>query len=338
VVKFSSRMPKVLKPKQKKHKTNLPVAIVYLILAAAGFILWPSYVPAPEYFGINQDATNEDHMKTLREKAPGAVKSFRFIAFGDNRAGVLYTNQATKAIFEKMRGEENISFALNTGDISFNSREKDYIAHKRLTDGLPFPMLNVLGNHDVHQDGRRHFARYVGGSDFVFTYGPAYFVFMDNASGKFDENQQAWLREKLTSGQAYPLQIVVVHRPPFNPHYDPDKPLDFANYRDRTGWWDYGETFQNMYEEYGVDLVVAGHFHYFNEQTVNGVQYITTGGGGIIITEGKGGHLHYVVISVTNDRIDYELRIVDPPLWQYVFYYFWKDLFHRLASGVASLF
>jgi 3',5'-cyclic AMP phosphodiesterase CpdA len=232
-----------------------------------------------------------------------------------------------------MQNETEIAFAVNTGDLSFDSREEDFLDYKKLSDMLPFPMLDVLGNHDVFKNGRNYFAKYCGTSDFTFTYGSAYFLFLDNASGKFDEGQIDWLRQKLMDAQKYPYTIVVAHRPPFNPHYDPEEPLDFKNFREHTGWWDFGEAFQKLYEEFGVDLVIAGHFHYFSDTELNGVRYLVTGGGGIIITEGEGGFHHYLLITVSPAGITYELKKVEPPAWQYAFYYFWKNCIYRITSS-----
>jgi len=231
-----------------------------------------------------------------------------------------------------MKKESGITFALNTGDVSFDSRASDYRRYHELTDLLPFPMLNVIGNHDVKKDGRELFGHHFGRSDFAFAYGPAYFIFYDNGSGKFDENQLTWLRKKLTEGQDYSFRIVVTHRPPFDPHFDPTQPLDFENFRARTGWWDYAETIQKIYEEYNVTMVIAGHYHYFNHTRLRGIDYLTTGGGGIIITEGEGGFHHYVVITIRDNHVGYELRVVSPPPWQKLTYYLWKDIFYELKN------
>jgi hypothetical protein len=61
-----------------------------------------------------------------------------------------------------------------------------------------------------------------------------------------------------------------------------------------------------------------------------GVKYIVTGGGGMIthIPSPDGGYLHYLVVRVNGDYVDYEVRKVFPPLWEFFAYYMWKDLYY----------
>lgn len=70
------------------------------------------------------------------------------------------------------------------------------------------------------------------------------------------------------------------------------------------------------------------------KKTFNDVKYIISAGGGVPtnIPSPDGGFLHYVVVRVNGDYIDYEIRKIFPPLWEYVTYYFWKDTFYFLKG------
>ena len=72
----------------------------------------------------------------------------------------------------------------------------------------------------------------------------------------------------------------------------------------------------------------------FKEAEFGGVKYIISGGGGMLthIPSEDGGYLHYIVVRVYGDYVDFEVRKVFPPLWEYFTYYMWKELFYSLKS------
>jgi hypothetical protein len=48
------------------------------------------------------------------------------------------------------------------------------------------------------------------------------------------------------------------------------------------------------------------------------------------IPDSDGGYLHYVVVRVNGDYVDYEVRKVFPPFWEFVTYYMWKEAMYAL--------
>ena len=101
-------------------------------------------------------------------------------------------------------------------------------------------------------------------------------------------------------------------------------------YRPELSPWSY--RLMKLFEKYKVDMVMAGHEHMFRERTLGGVRYLISGGGGMVmqVPESEGGYLHYVVVRVYGDYFDYEVRKVFPPVWEYLTYYMWKELFYTL--------
>ncbi len=87
-------------------------------------------------------------------------------------------------------------------------------------------------------------------------------------------------------------------------------------------------------ERYKVDIVFTGHEHMFKKDVYGPVRYITSGGGGIPthFPRQDGGYLHYVVVRVYGDYVDYEVRKIFPPFWEFLTYYIWKDLFYLLKD------
>ena len=54
---------------------------------------------------------------------------------------------------------------------------------------------------------------------------------------------------------------------------------------------------QPLCETYGIDIVFAGHNHYYARANVNGIHHITTGGGGAPIRTPETGYPNIVTIS-----------------------------------------
>lgn len=80
------------------------------------------------------------------------------------------------------------------------------------------------------------------------------------------------------------------------------------------------ERFQPLAEQYGVDLVINGHNHYYLRCVVNGIPHITTGGGGapLYSPNMSAGYLaaaestkHFTEIVVNGDDIKVVARRTD---------------------------
>ena len=75
----------------------------------------------------------------------------------------------------------------------------------------------------------------------------------------------------------------------------------------------------------------------FKEENFGGVKYITSGGGGMLthFPDPDGGYLHYLVVRVYGDYIDYEVRKIFPPVWEFFTYYMWKNAFYFLQNALS---
>ena len=88
----------------------------------------------------------------------------------------------------------------------------------------------------------------------------------EGGTGQYD-----WLESTLQDfasfGQPPRWKIVQMHAP----LYSPDSCRNQID----------GQTYlPPLFEEYGVDIVLSGHEHYYARKTVNGIPYVITGGGG----------------------------------------------------------
>lgn len=114
--------------------------------------------------------------------------------------------------------------------------------------------------------------------------------------------------------------MIVHHCPPYTNGWDSDGyagDMDTRNY------------LVPLYEQYGVDLVIAGHTHDYERGILNGVHYVITGGGGSgldhKVNDFQHIHIynaiyHYIQMDISKNNIVYEVfdtlgNIVDDTLF-----------------------
>lgn len=166
------------------------------------------------------------------------------------------------------------------------------------------PYATCMGNHE--RSGALftkyfpypfHAARY-----WSFDYGPAHFVvvdqFVDFGAGSA---QYAWMHSDLASTTKR-WRFVVLHEPGWSAGGGHGNNVTVQ--RD----------IQPLCKQYGVAIVFAGHNHYYARAVVDGVEHITTGGGGAplytpnpkaanVVTASRA--YHYCAIRMDGDRLSF---------------------------------
>jgi hypothetical protein len=109
---------------------------------------------------------------------------------------------------------------------------------------------------------------FVGDRYWSFDYGPAHFVMMDQYTQYGPGSPQlAWIESDLASTDK-PWRFICLHEPGWSAgggHANDSAVQDYI---------------QPLCEVYGVAIVFGGHNHYYARAEVDGVEHITTGGGG----------------------------------------------------------
>lgn len=199
-----------------------------------------------------------------------------FWGFSDSQVNVEVHDSIAAAILKEMSNEPGSqSFVFDAGDIMNEASE----ANLQQTEFDPkwqnirrlareVPVINAMGNHD----GTRLFLKYfpypyTDSFDWSFDYGPAHFVVIDLYSD-VDENSPRWqwLKDDLSS-TTREWKFILLHEPGWSagPHEN-------------------NETVQKVIHpiavRHGVDIVFSGHNHYYAHSEMDGITYLTTGGGG----------------------------------------------------------
>lgn len=208
------------------------------------------------------------------ETAVTTGTAFRFVAYGDTRSQPREHAAVIDAIIAS-----GPRIVLHTGD--FVDRGSRYRLWEQEFFGPAAPLLkNValfpsLGNHeenshwyydlfDTPEGGGDHNERW-----YSFDYGNCHFtVLCSETSYAPGSDQYAWLVSDLQSASNEWL-FVVLHRPPYSSgaHGGIESPNLETH-------------LVPLFEQYGVDMVFAGHDHHYERSYKNGVYYIVAGGGG----------------------------------------------------------
>jgi len=269
--------------------------------------------------------TNEMVREKLKaEKSP----YFAFIVISDTASGMFFTESATLKMVSGINREDRfkkipIDFVINIGDITFRGRPSHYDNYLKIKSMLKYPVIDVKGNHDDDFEKEAGscaiFNKYCGREEFSFVDRNSYFIVLDDSNGNFTDDQFTWFESELKKAKHYAHTFVFMHKPPFNPYQQ-------SWYRVETNPWHY--RFLKLCEEYGVSIVFSGHENVSRAAEFGGVKYIVCGGGGTLLIQPswEGGFLNYIFVKVNRDYVDYEIRKIQPPLWQFFFYYMWKDL------------
>lgn len=294
------------------------VTAVYSLVPVA--VLYLRSDPAPY---TNQQAT---------EKLKGNKgEHFEFIVLGDNHAGLIFNDSAALKLAHSINREDRfkkvpVDFAVISGDITNRGSKWDYRIFNKVRASIRRPVMCAIGNHDDNDDrgeDTTYFEKYAGKKEFSFADRNSYFIVINTSSGEVTDPQFSWLEEELKKSSAYQHRFIICHKPPISPYQQ-------SWYRPEVDPWAY--RFMKLCEKYKVDIVFSGHEHMFKEMSFGGVKYIVSGGGGMLIQfpDRDGGFLHYVAVRVYGDYVDYEVRKICPPLWEFLLYYLWKDAFYIL--------
>jgi 3',5'-cyclic AMP phosphodiesterase CpdA len=225
------------------------------------------------------------------------------VGTGDER------ERATAAVMAEFEEEREFDALLLLGDNVYPSGDPDELD---ATVFEPFAsvlddstdLVSVLGNHDVRDDNGDRQAAALGMPDrwYATEIDDVLIVALDS-NRPDDPDQLAWLSDTLESGDAR-WTIVILHHPPFSSgYYGSDGDVQAA--------------FAPLFEQHGVDLVLAGHEHdYQRTEQINGVTYVVSGAAALTRRTGRSGFTeaawsthHFVDVAVWPDRL--QLRAVN---------------------------
>jgi len=218
------------------------------------------------------------HKGSFRSAPDTNETNIKFFAYGDTRSNPDINNQVSATMIETYLADEDFqSVVIFVGDFVYDGDlesqwdsqffDQSYTNIQKMLSTVPYQ--SCMGNHE---ESGVLFMKYfpypfVAGRYWSFDYGPAHFAVVDQyTSYSPGSSQLTWLENDLAY-TTKPWKFVYLHEPGWSA----------GGHSNNTGVQNY---IQPLCEQYGIPIVFGGHNHYYARAEVNGVQHITTGGGG----------------------------------------------------------
>jgi hypothetical protein len=202
----------------------------------------------------------------------------KFMVYGDSRSNPGTHDQVCGAIVDTYTGAPGFrTFVLHAGDIigdgdSVYSWAADLFSPdlkniRRML--LDVPLMACMGNHEESGILFRKYLPYdfSRGRYYDFTWGPAHVIVVDQYTSLVKGSAQyEWVVDKLQASDRT-WRFLLLHEPGWAAGgHDNNRQVQ--------------EVLHPLCVEYGVAMVFNGHAHSYSRAVVDGVQYVTTGGGG----------------------------------------------------------
>jgi predicted phosphodiesterase len=200
---------------------------------------------------------------------PVSKNSVQFLAIGDTGTGDRAQNEVA-GIVTKAHAVFPFTFAIMLGDNLYGSeRPQDYakkfeLPYKTLLDAK-VEFYAALGNHDdPNQTLYKPFSMN-GERFYTFKKGPVRFFVLD--SNYFDKKQADWLEQAL-KGSTDDWKIAYFHHPLYSSGARHGSEVDLRT------------QLEPLFLKYGVQVVFAGHEHFYERlKPQKGIHYFVNGGG-----------------------------------------------------------
>lgn len=215
------------------------------------------------------------HLKSKSFKTlPNHNKGYNFFLYGDSRALINRHSHIIKQMMEDPY-RENALFALHAGDFVNYGYDWELWNTNFFEAASPLfqelPIIPVPGNHEQNQPYYYDYFDLPHNEAFyTFVQGPAqYFAINSNIAFGPRSEQYKWFEQELKKSTSR-WKIVMFHHPPFS----------CASAR-KPGYVKAQKYLVPLMEKYKVNLVLLGHDHLYGRTVpINGITYVTSGGGG----------------------------------------------------------
>ena len=228
------------------------------------------------------------------------MKDFAFAVVGDTRSIGTF-----ELITSELR-KRPLNFAVLLGDCSYGGTEdhhKYFRAECAEEYTMPFPIFYVVGNHDVSPNGFpiKRFEEVYGPSIFSFEYRKCLFIVLRILDPPFTNEESLTFLAKFRNVDLgkYLHTFAFIHiPPPVSPTF---KVRNFGESEDLVA----------LFNELGIEYVLAGDFHGYARSRQGKTNYIVTGGGGAPLKKRPRGQFHHAtIIYVTPDSVDEQILAV----------------------------
>jgi predicted outer membrane repeat protein len=296
----------------------------------------PDLTPGTKYFYRVEVAGNY-HVGTFRTAPAANATNVKFLAYGDTRANGGQIphehNNVCSAMVDTYKGDPGYqTFTLLSGDWVNENSEYDWrtmFFNRTLLNALKvqanLPIQGCMGNHEGNMDfsdsvyGK--YWPYIPNANpnndnwYSFDYGPVHVVVIneyrhESWSHRLNSTELGLVEDDLEQSSKQ-WKFIVLHAPGWSAGPAPSPGGGHPNH----GYVQ--ADIQPICVRQGVDILFAGHNHYYARCFVNGVTHLTTGGGGAPLKtpiEPPGDAQHPNIVAVDRSYNFSEIYIRDKVL------------------------
>lgn len=270
-------------------------------------ILVLSSAVAPNAFA-QPSAAQQSAPESLTLTLPMRENSVRFLAIGDTGTGSPQQYELGR-LMESYRRAFPYEFVLMMGDNMYGSEKaadfktKFEDAYRPILDG-GVKFYATLGNHD--ESNQRFYENFnMNGEEFYrFKKGDVAFYCLN--SNYMDKRQIKWLEDELAKDDSK-WKIAFLHHPPYS---SGGKHGSSSGVR---------KIVEPLFLKYGVDVVFAGHEHFYERlQPQKGIYYFITGAGGKLrpgdvkdnsplTASAFDSDMSFMLLEITNDEMHFQV-------------------------------
>jgi acid phosphatase type 7 len=249
----------------------------------------------------------------IQQKVAGLEKltgKFTFVVIGDNRSG-----DEVYRKFVSMIKDRKPDLVINVGDmITTPGDTQQWANFREMSQPITAPYFLTVGNHDVHSKAPSSEKIYkeqvdLPGNELYYSFraGNSLFIVLDSCLNgqekKVTGEQYRWL-EGVLANSALQHKFIFIHHPLF-----PDKYAGTHHGNDLDRYPEARDHLQSLLVRSKVDVLFAGHEHYYSRKTMNGITHIISGGGGapLYAIEELGGFYHFVQVTVDGGMVSGEV-------------------------------
>lgn len=244
------------------------------LIVAASFLVLCSFTP--NVLGQTAAATKvaaasaRSALPPVKVTLPGRKDSVKFVIIGDTGTGTAKQNELGDVLLSS-RSSFPYEFVLMMGDNLYGGEKP--VDFKMKFEDVYRPILDqnvkfyaTLGNHDEPAQRYYEFFNMNGKEYYRFTKGNVAFYCLN--SNYMDQKQVKWMEDELAKDTS-DWKIAFFHHPPYSSggKHGSDTQLR--------------EVVEPIFVKYGVNVVLAGHEHFYERiKPQKGVYYFISGAGG----------------------------------------------------------
>ena len=197
------------------------------------------------------------------------------------------------------------SFLIYLGDMVPSGLDQEYQVFLETMKQLEMPYFTVPGNHDVRTNGLALYEQYLAPAYHSFDLLDYSLIFLNTSKLGMEARQQEWLEARLDTNKD---SLLFLHVPLHDPRGKEHAFLDKKE----------AENLMRLIKEAPSNVrgVFSGHIHMFKHEEVEGINFVTSGGGGahLYAAPDEGGFHHYTIISVDDEEIEVLPTPIEAPL------------------------